>query len=87
MSNDNLDFDPLKGYDPAEIKLDDIKAVKMSDEMMARLMDEINDSISTAGTVNEVLAVLSNVGQFAIKLGVQVLAQSAEGAIDDLMET
>ena len=82
MSNE-MDFDPLKGYNPADINVEDIKAVNISREQVDVLLASIETEIRSAGTVNEVLAVLSNVGQMTIKLGVQALA---EGAIDKLTE-
>lgn len=66
MSNE---FDPLSGYDPEDIPVEDILAVSVSDQRKQELLEAIVEQMGSAQSVKEVLAVLSNVGQLAIKVG------------------
>jgi predicted component of type VI protein secretion system len=78
----SLDFDPLADYSPEDIDVSKIKEISLSAEQVAELKSKIDASISTAGTIKEVLAVLTDVGKFAIQIGVKSLA---DGSLDNLM--
>jgi hypothetical protein len=59
-------------FDAGELNLDDIQSKALSDEQMEQLNKAIQDDLSTAKTVGQVLNILTKASLLAMKFGVLV---------------
>ena len=66
------EFDPLD-YEPQDIDISDVENLEIPQEKIDEIMDKIDDSMSNAQTVKEVLAVLKEVGSFVVRVGFKLL--------------
>ena len=68
----DLPFDPLD-YSPQDINLSDIENLEIPQEDIDEIMDKIDEDMSNAQTVKEVLHVLKDVGSFVLQVGLKLL--------------
>jgi hypothetical protein len=76
------EVDPLEGFVPSDINVEDVKVVALTDEQLVELSKKIDESLKSALSVKDVLGVLSAVGKIAMQMGVASLAKDS---LDGLM--
>jgi len=75
--SDEIIFDPLKGYDPQDIDVSEIKELGFTDEMVDQLLAQIRKDLSGVIKVKDVLKTLVPIGKLVIKIA----ADSASGGL------
>ena len=68
----DVPFDPLD-YEPQEIDLSDNESLQIPQDDIDAIMDKIDEDMSNAQTVKEVLHVLKDVGSFVLQVGLKLL--------------